>query len=100
MTVYVGPPFAITGPVADRMGLREGQHVAHMTADTSGQMMVAAADLGLPDNREMGGGTVRWRCVVTTLERNRLLSHMGAQPLTAQQMFRLEGARAARSGAR
>lgn len=94
MALYVGPTFKCPGIVADRMGLRENQKVAHMTADTSGQMMAAAADMGLPDNRELGSGTVRWRYVVTAVERNRLLTHMGAREMTPIEMGRLELARA------
>lgn len=94
MTVYIGPTFTCPDIIADRMGFRECQQVAHMTADTSIEMLTAAEDLGLPVAREMGARTVRWRYVVTALERNRLISHLGAQPITARQMFAIEAARA------
>lgn len=100
MTVYVGPTFKCPGVIADLMGLREGQQVAHMTADTHGQMITMAAEMGLPDKREMGAGTVRGRYIVTALERNRLLSHMGAKGMTALEMAQLETARAVARQAR
>lgn len=94
MTAYVGPLFDCPPIVADRMGLREGQKVAHLTADTAMQMVVAAEELGLPENRQMGHGTVRWRCYVTALERNRAISHLGVQPMDARDMARAETVRA------
>lgn len=92
--IYVGITFACTGAVADLMGLREGQQVAHLTADTSREMLDAVTAMELPPVRAMGQRTIRWRYVVTALERNRAIAQLGARVLTARQVYQLEVARA------
>lgn len=93
MTVYVGPTFPCPGAVADRIGLKERQSVAHLTADTQGQMWVASADLELPAAREMGQESgSRFRCIITTWERNLAVAR-GAVQLTASEMYALQASR-------
>jgi hypothetical protein len=73
VTAYVGSTFRCGGPVADRMGLAEGQQVAWLTADGQSELWLFAAEMGLPDVRMMGSGPML-RYVVTGLERNRALA--------------------------
>lgn len=70
MTVFVGPLFSCTGPVADRIGIPEGRRVCWLTADRDTELRGFAAAMGLPEVRMFGHGPMA-RYVITGLERNR-----------------------------
>lgn len=90
MTVYVGSTYKCPGSVADIMpavppdaenGIRDGQVVAWLMADTPLELRQFAVDkLGLPGNRRLGLGAMM-RYVISGWERNRALA-LGAEVRT------------------
>lgn len=93
MTVFIGPTFRCPPAVADHVGLREGQRVAHLTANQRNELQVLAAAMGLPDRRFMGGQTPRWRYIITAAERYRARAQ-GAEEATVGELDQLVAHRA------
>jgi hypothetical protein len=79
VTVHVGATFRCPPAVADRMGLRPGERVAHLSADRQTELWLFATEMGLDDRRRLSPDTPRERYVITDFERNQALTR-GAEP--------------------